>query len=528
MLILGIHNEHDGGVALLEDGRLALYVEAQKDNNIRYSNLTKRRLEDAILRVNAGPDVLAFGGWYGKEGGYHGCDVSVTRIATGNGEAPKFTTSHERAHLFCAYGMSPFEQGHPCYALIWEGDIGKFYSIDGNCEVTCLASPVSEPGHRYAFLYELADPRFPDDARGWTFGVAGKLMALASMRTGPPLSSDEQKVLTFLLDRFDSRVPIKKLFKDLPFYNAGLLSEVFRLFARRFSDALFDRFYAAVKEVCKERRPLLIAGGCGLNCDWNSKWLESGLFEDVFIPPAADDSGAALGAAIDAQRRFTGNAKVAWEVACGETFCHDVKTPQDFVVADAEPDCVARLLEQGAVLAWVQGRYEIGPRALGNRSLLAAPFQSETKDRLNRIKERESYRPVAPVCIEERVSKWFEWSGASPYMLHFQMVRSPELQAVRHDDNTARVQTVNAAQNKRLYDLLCSFERLTGFGVLCNTSLNFHGRGFINRMSDLIRFVKEREIDGFVVDSRLYVLKNSRWTGLLGSPAAVYTEVARV
>jgi predicted NodU family carbamoyl transferase len=152
----------------------------------------------------------------------------------------------------------------------------------------------------------------------------------------------------------------------------------------------------------------------------------------------------------------------------------------------------------------VQGRYEIGPRALGNRSLLAAPFTKATTELLNRIKRRESYRPIAPVCLEEQVSTWFDWRWPSPHMLYFQTVESDDLRAVTHDDRSARVQTVSAKQNRPLYELLSAFARLTGVGVLCNTSLNFPGHGFINRMSDLLRFVIEREVEALVVGDRLY------------------------
>ncbi len=156
-----------------------------------------------------------------------------------------------------------------------------------------------------------------------------------------------------------------------------------------------------VRDHLKDRRPLLIAGGCGLNCDWNTKWLNSGLFNDVFVPPCADDSGIAIGLAVDAQRHLTGNANIDWTVYSGESFQHDCCFPDEFECSQIDYDKIAGILLAGTVVAWVQGRYEIGPRALGNRSLLAAPFSPVTKAQLNRIKRREAYRPVAPVCLEE-------------------------------------------------------------------------------------------------------------------------------
>jgi hydroxymethyl cephem carbamoyltransferase len=508
MRIVAYHTEHDGAVAIVKDRRLLAYVEAQKDNQVRYAELTSDRLAAALQYLDGEPDVLAVGGWFERDGGYHGCDDSVINVKSLDADethARRFSTSHERAHIFCAYSLSPFEQGRPCYALIYDGDIGTFCSIDENCRITRLATPVTEPGHRYSFLYELAHRDFPDDSRGWSYGVAGKLMALASLGDEAHLLPAEDELMRVLLNGFDSGTLRKEQLRHLPFWNGGHLDERFRRFAYKFSAALFDRFYSFAKANLKNGWPLLVAGGCGLNCDWNSKWRDSGLFEDVFVPPCTDDSGIAVGVAADAQRHFTGDAKLRWDVYAGEPFLHDRDVPEGFESYELNYERVARLLSDGAVVAWVRGRYEIGPRALGNRSLLAAPFSKEMTERLNCIKRRESYRPVAPVCLEEEVSEWFDWRDPSPYMLHFQLVKSPKLQAVTHDDGSARVQTVNAGQNKPLYELLRAFAALTGAGVLCNTSLNYPGRGFINRMSDLVRFVVERGVDAMVVDDRLYV-----------------------
>ena len=185
MKIIGVHTEHDGAVALVEDGRLTAYIEAQKDNRVRYAKLKVNRVEAALEYLEGEPDVLAIGGWFRRDGGYHGCEDSVISVRPLDDNEPhmqRFCTSHERAHIFCSYSLSPFEQGRPCYALIYDGDLGTFCSIDENCKITRIATPVTEPGQRYSFLYELADRAFSDDSRGYAFGVAGKLMALASLR----------------------------------------------------------------------------------------------------------------------------------------------------------------------------------------------------------------------------------------------------------------------------------------------------------------------------------------------------------
>ena len=143
------------------------------------------------------------------------------------------------------------------------------------------------------------------------------------------------------------------------------------------------------------------------------------------------------------------------------------------------------MLANDLILGWVSGRYEIGPRALGNRSILAAPFRDSTRVRLNEIKQREQFRPIAPVCLQDDAENWFGCDHESPYMLYTYRATTDALAAVTHVNGTARIQTVSPATNKNLYDLLVAFKARTGYGVLCNTSLNFNGKGFINNMTDL-------------------------------------------
>lgn len=169
---------------------------------------------------------------------------------------------------------------------------------------------------------------------------------------------------------------------------------------------------------------------------------------------------------------------------------------------------MAGLLYDGAVLGWAHGRAEIGPRALGNRSILAAPFAAITLDRLNSIKRRESFRPIAPICLEESAFEYFDLHAASPHMLYFARVRANFLRAVTHVDGSSRPQTVNQSQNPRMHALLDAFRKISGVGVLCNTSLNFNGAGFINRSSDLARYAVENGLDGFVVNDKLYMKIN--------------------
>ena len=153
-------------------------------------------------------------------------------------------------------------------------------------------------------------------------------------------------------------------------------------------------------------------------------------------------------------------------------------------------------------MAWVSGKYEIGPRALGNRSILAAPFRDATKVILNKIKQREQFRPIAPVCLREDAKVSFGCNQNSPHMLYTFRTNTDALPAVTHVNGTARVQTVTPDDNETLHDLLAAFKQRTGYGVLCNTSLNFNGKGFINNIVDLDAYASQHGLDGFVVEGQ--------------------------
>lgn len=523
MKILSYNPGHDGAFAYIEDGRLVFSLEAEKGSGYRHSAVTVTDAFDALGELSDVPDVLCKGGWWqhdpsqggGDTVGYHGLEAS--KVRTGRKrflgkDIDLFFSSHERSHLLCAFGMSGLPKGTACYALLWEGNIGAFYEISTELHITKLANVVPEPGHRYAMLYALADPTF--DKRGAEYSRlsdAGKLMALASFSRRTQATGDEELITDFLLQDCEHLKPRDcEALKDLIHYNVGLDDQEFRNFAGIFSDRLFDRFYQFAKLNLKRGMPLLIAGGCGLNCDWNSKWRESGLFSEVFVPPVANDSGSAIGTAIDAQFHFTGDPKISWDVYSGLSFARD--EPVDHAKFDkfeSSAATVAAMLASDLILGWVSGRYEIGPRALGNRSILAAPFKDSTRERLNLIKQREQFRPIAPVCLEEDAEKWFGCKQPSPFMLYTYRASTTDLAAVTHVNRTARIQTVSELTNSPLFELLTAFKALTGFGVLCNTSLNFKHKGFINSVSDLSIYTLQHQLDGFVIDGQIYMRKAS-------------------
>ena len=238
---------------------------------------------------------------------------------------------------------------------------------------------------------------------------------------------------------------------------------------------------------------LCLAGGVTLNCVANGRILRESGFKNFFIQPAAGDAGGAVGVAAYLYCTLLNNPRnFVWEHALWgpefsdaeiEQFLKERNLPyqeasQAILIASA-----ARLLTQGKVIGWFQGRTEFGPRALGNRSILADPRNSEMKDIVNKkIKFREEFRPFAPAILEERVSDYFEIDCPSPYMLLVAQVRpdkKDKIPAVTHVDGSARIQTVSQSENGLFYSVLKEFERLTGCPVLLNTSFNLKGEPIV-------------------------------------------------
>jgi predicted NodU family carbamoyl transferase len=516
--ILSFKPGHDGTVCALVDGELVFSHEAEKDSFPRHSHISPDTLHHSFSQLRDLPDVVATSGWtFGPVGppapgravgaGYLGHDPNTVRDRSGTffGKPVRlFSSSHERSHILCAYGLSPIEPGRPVYALIWEGHIGAFYEVNERVEIRKIGNVLSNPGERYSFAFALADS---NAFTRYDLSTAGKLMALAGFSSRAPLTGRLLETADAILNCSCIDELRKESLSWSPVYNVGVEHPSFKEFAGSFSDMLFERFQSFAKVHLERGRPLLLAGGCGLNCEWNRRWLDTELFSEVFVPPCANDTGSAIGTAVDAQGYYWSDWKVRWNVACGAEFSVDVDVRQlsDFDVFPYHAEDLAKRIRDGAIMAFVQGRCEMGPRALGNRSIIASPFSLQTQVRLNLIKQREGYRPIAPICTEEDAQSWFDGPLPSPYMLFFHRVRDSRLAAVTHHDGTARVQTLRREENIRLYDVLVAFKAATGAAVLCNTSLNFKSCGFINSMSSLVEYVRSRGLDGAVVDDLMFV-----------------------
>ncbi len=468
----------------------------------------------AASRLEQVPHSIAISGWHDNRGGYHGLDSPQKEKRKFLGkEVEVWYTSHERAHILCSLGLSGWI-GEQIYCLVWEGTIGRFYEISSNLKITCLGEALFAPGLRYAYLYYLADSA---DEQNFSWmrhhSMPGKIMALAGLADESALDPQDERVIDTLLDgSIDSPMKISGLLPSRKsdarhlerLRNIGVQSQKFKNCAQRLSTRLFDCFANFARSRLVPGRKLIVGGGCGLNCDWNERWRSLGLFSDVFVPPCTSDSGVAIGAAFDAHTSSGGDGRLVWSVYAGESWEEDATCWPGWSVRPLDVSEVALDIFRGEIVFWAQARSEIGPRALGNRSILASPFSTTTTDKLNALKRREAYRPIAPICALEDAPMYFDGVVPSPHMLYFHRVKDQRLKAITHGDGSARVQTVNAGELPAMHRLLMSFKVVSGVSVLCNTSLNLPGRGFFNRSSELLKFAEESELRTVVINETLW------------------------
>jgi carbamoyltransferase len=288
-------------------------------------------------------------------------------------------------------------------------------------------------------------------------------------------------------------------------------------------------------------RDLCLSGGVALNCVMNARLRDRGPFSRIWVQPAAGDAGTAVGAALlveTSAEPAAGTARASardgheTRAAAGSNGGPRAEVPRSsrlgtmdhvFLGPSYSPDEIeeflvwsklpfrrlenvagetADLLADDLIIGWFQGRMEFGPRALGARSILASPLHEEMRDRLNEIKDREDFRPVAPVVLEEEAPGWFKDAGRSPFMLFVYDVlpdKAALIPAVRHVDGTARIQTINRGQHPLYYDLLRAFQERTGVPVLVNTSFNTRGEPIVCSPRDAVECFWTSPLDALVI-----------------------------
>jgi carbamoyltransferase len=277
---------------------------------------------------------------------------------------------------------------------------------------------------------------------------------------------------------------------------------------KRVEEAYFHLAEWAKNETGKDK--LCLAGGVALNSVANGKLLKSELYDDVYIPPTAGDDGTSLGGALYYHHcELNNDERYSITPSMGPEYDdEDIVSALDrfnLEYRKSENVCekAAQYLANDKIVGWFQGRMEMGPRVLGNRSILGNPQQDEVKRVLNsRVKFREAFRPFAPSILLEDVDEWFDYDDPSPYMILVYDVlpeKREQVPGITHVDGTGRLQTVSEEDNERYHRLISAFKERTGVPIVVNTSFNIKGEPIVNTPIDAIRCFLGNGIDYLVM-----------------------------
>ena len=465
MRILGINETtHDAAVCLIEDGKVLFAGHAErysKEKNDWYTN--EALIEDALSYGT--PDKIAYYEDYwlkklriARHGGFGGGVPHYKSSPLLRG-IPVKSFQHHYSHAAAGYYTSGMTDALIVVLdAIGEFDTGSVWVGEGDKikPLKKMKYPTSF-GLFYSAFTQLLDMK-PNEEEYIMMGMAAygdSERYWKKVNSYFPLAEKQKYNFHQGITDWDEPIDEQARF--------DIAAAVQRVYESRLWDIMCSW------KIKTGKRNLVFMGGCALNSKANTMLWE--IFDNVWIMPNPGDAGSALGAAAALHGKH-----LDWQ---GPYLGHDLggEYPVDKIVNALIVDKIAPV---------ASGRAEYGPRALGNRSILADPRDPDIKDKVNLIKKRELFRPFAPVVLEEYASEWFDMNYASPYMQYTPRCLKPDLiPSVVHADGTSRVQTVNARDHAGLYGVLAKWHSLTGVPVLLNTSLNIKGQPVINDATDV-------------------------------------------
>lgn len=482
---------HDSSVTIADDERVLLHLEAERYFRRKHCVVSPTEMDElvAVALGYVGGDIR------GVEEVYLSPlknPLSEERICVQGREFRPIMVGHHNCHIATAKDPRFVD------ALIVVADGGSedgstrvYFKSENRLEMVANLDDTAANGKFYGSLTMMViDPDFMK-AHGW---YSGKTMGLAAYGR---YREDFARVLEELLPDllWGCYLDVEKArarFGLGPDYSRPWLDERRRDLACTGQELWTQAF---LKELGKLRHlsgNLVMVGGCALNVLLNSALVDSGLFDRVHVGPASGDCGQSLGAILHHHPEIP---------------CPDAHIGRGFGEVEEYPNMLGRDLLEGHVVAWYQGRSEIGPRALGHRSLLALPAPVSQRDRMNTLKAREPYRPVAPIVPAEAAGRFFSSSHPSPYMsfapraLAAAQEKAP---AIVHADGTARLQTLTQVENPILHRVLLEIGETTGAPILINTSFNFDGEPIVDTPEDALKSFRRGAADVLYVNGERY------------------------
>jgi carbamoyltransferase len=466
MIIYGINDSsHDSALSVLVDGKIVFAAHSERYSGIKNDWSLNEKIFNEALQFGS-PDIVSY--YENRKlkllrksifGGFNGSYNSLYKnIIDLNVKEIQF--NHHYSHAAAGYFTSSFEDT----AIVVIDAIGEFDTSSiwvGEGNKIKIKQKIKYPnsfGLFYSAFTQLLG-LVPGKEEYILMGMAafGKKTKVFEYINSIFYSYDRQK---YNFHRGIKNFPFKIENDQDRFDVAWAVQKVYEL---RFVELMHH-----AKQITKKNN-LVFMGGCALNCSANH--LIKDMWDKIWIMPNPGDAGSSLGAALAVHGKHT-----LWEGPYLGT-----NIPGKYPV-----DKLFNSLKDKKIAAVASGRAEFGPRALGNRSILADPRDSEIKQQVNKIKQREQFRPFAPVVLEEHAEEWFEIKDPSPYMQYAVKCKKPDLiPSVVHYDGTSRVQTVNRSQHEGLYDLLVKWKNYTGIPVLLNTSLNIKNQPLLNSVDQI-------------------------------------------
>lgn len=518
MANISFYGSHNAAISVEENGKVISVIEIERFLNTKNSGYA--RYIPAHAREYALKKILKY---IEKEYGiteFENCFYLSTHDAFTSFEYTELIpaknyipSNHHESHAACGFYQSDFEK-----ALIVSFDGGgndgffNVYIAKDRKNIEIIKKINVDLGVPYmAFGQVLKDIKKEDSIGIGNLVYAGKLMGLCSY------GNLRNEWIPYFEEYYESKPSIGNFMDkmkilgekiNVDFHGERIDGQVAYDIAKSSQIAFENQVIKYIQPFLNEYQnyPLIIVGGCGLNILLNTR-LKKGLTREVFIPPNPNDCGIASGMLLNHIRPTEPQDLTYSGLRPLDEYCL-MSYVEERRGKSVTHDEISEFLKNGEIVGVVRDTAEHGPRALGNRSILCNPFFGDMKDTLNKkVKNREWYRPFAPVCKLEDVSKYFDFEGESRWMSFCPTVKNEwrdTLKSITHVDGTARVQTVTREQNEWLYDLITEFEKKTGFGVLLNTSFNIAGKPIVPTYQDALKLFDNTAMDKLVLDEFLF------------------------